>query len=259
MLAQVALIAQIASAASVSACVSAAAPALDHAIIVVRDLDRAAKTFRTAGFRIKAGRLHANGLLNRHIKFRDGTEIELMTVHGSAGDEMARDYADLLEAGEGGVYVALRARNVATVQREAASLGLDTRRSSSGVWPFLSFGRSSPAAAVFFTSGDVVVTDADSIFQHVPRVTALAEVWLEGGPELGQLLRRLGARVCDTITAVDGRIAQRYGLSSGTVVLLPVVGNARPRVLGAVLETPTGRRDKVQPHGQFWIQYRAQH
>jgi hypothetical protein len=32
------------------------------------------------GFTLKQGQLHANGLDNRHLKFEDGTELELMTV-----------------------------------------------------------------------------------------------------------------------------------------------------------------------------------
>jgi hypothetical protein len=41
------------------------APSLDHVVVVVRDLERAAALFREHGFRVKAGRLHANRLLNR--------------------------------------------------------------------------------------------------------------------------------------------------------------------------------------------------
>jgi hypothetical protein len=84
-----------------------AAPALDHVVIVVRDIEAASAGFAREGFRLKHGRLHANNLLNRHIKFRDGTGIELMTVVGEPGDAMAGRYVQLLRDGEGGVYVAL--------------------------------------------------------------------------------------------------------------------------------------------------------
>jgi hypothetical protein len=57
--------------------------------------------------------LHPDGLLNRHIKFRDGTEVELMTVSGAPRSRMARDYASLLAAGEGGVYAALWTNDMA--------------------------------------------------------------------------------------------------------------------------------------------------
>ena len=71
------------------------------------NLDTAAAAFRARGFRIKTGRLHANNLLNRHIKFRDGSSLELMTLAGPPHDDMARDYATLLDQGEAGVYVGL--------------------------------------------------------------------------------------------------------------------------------------------------------
>jgi hypothetical protein len=54
----------------------ATAPALDHVVLAVRDLELASAAFEKHGFRLKRGRLHPNNLLNRHIKFRDGSEIE---------------------------------------------------------------------------------------------------------------------------------------------------------------------------------------
>jgi serine-type D-Ala-D-Ala carboxypeptidase/endopeptidase len=236
-------------------CTPTTAPALDHTILVVRDLDAAARPFRSAGFRFKNGRLHANGLLNRHIKFRDGTEIELQTVQGKPGDAMAERYQKLLEAGEGGVYVALKAKDISEIERHAANVGLGMRRSGSGPWQFLAFVDSSTAEALFFSSGDAPVADADSIFAHEPAVTQLAEVWLEGGPKLNDLLRRLGAGHCGTVVAPDGRTGDRWALSRGRLVIVPPRGNTRPRVLGAVLETPGADTRRIQPHPNFWIEY----
>jgi hypothetical protein len=128
------LAAQLALIAVGAACTgSARAPALDHVVVVVRDLDAAATAFRAAGFRIKPGRLHANNLLNRHIKFRDGSEIELMTVSGPPRDGMAQRYAALLAAGEGGVYVALKVNDIDEAETAAQRAGLATRRSARGM------------------------------------------------------------------------------------------------------------------------------
>jgi hypothetical protein len=66
------------------------APVLDHVLLATRDLDRAAAGFARLGFRHKPGRLHANGLRNRHIELRDGTSLELMTLEGRPGDLLAR-------------------------------------------------------------------------------------------------------------------------------------------------------------------------
>jgi hypothetical protein len=256
MLLHLTLVAQLASGAG-GPCRATTAPALDHTIIAVQDLDAASDTFRRAGFRIKPGRLHANGLLNGHIKFPDGTEIELMTVRGTPGDDMARRYAELLKAGDGGVYVALKLDDIAGAEPEAKSLGLGTRRSASGPWRFLGFVTPSPAAAVFFTSGGTPAVDDPAIFQHEPHATALTEVWLEGGDALGDLLRRLGSRSCGEASGPDGRKGQRWALRNGTLVLVTTAGTDRPRVLGAVLETSGKPPATVRPIPQFWIGYRA--
>ena len=233
-----------------------ATAALDHVVLVVRDLDVAAAGFARHGFRLKQGRLHANSLLNRHIKFRDGTSIELMTVAGEPGDAMARDYAGLLSAGEGGVYTAFTVSDMTGIERAARSLRLDTKHSGSGGWRFLSFPPSSPAAAVFFGAGSVVVQDPDSLVAHQPDVAGLAEVWLEGGPQLGALLERLGARRCGDARAADGLRGDRWALRRGSVVIVPARASARPRVLGVVLRRRPPGESTVRPHEAFWIRYR---
>ncbi len=178
-----------------------------------------------------------------------------MTVRGAPGDAMARRYADLLRAGDGGVYVALRVSDVAVVRQAADSLRLAAHRSSSGPWQFLGFPSTSPAAAVFFTSGAAPVADADSIVAHEPSVSALAEVWLEGGAELGALLRRLGAVACDAATSPDGRVGRRWALSRGQLVIVPPRGGRRPGVLGVVLTTTAQRDTILEPMRTFWIRY----
>lgn len=79
---------------------------LDHVVLVVSNLEQAQAELIPLGFRFKPGRRHANNLLNRHIRFRDSTELELMTLTGPPLDASARDYARLLRKGPGGAYVA---------------------------------------------------------------------------------------------------------------------------------------------------------
>lgn len=220
----------------------------------MRDLEAASAGFRSHGFKLKQGRLHANNLLNRHVKFRDGSSVELMTVRGAPRDAMARDYADLAAAGEGGVYVALNISDIEPGKAAAATLNLQVRESSSGPWQFLSFPTSSPAAAVFFSAGSAFVQDADSLLDHVPAVEGLSEAWLEGGTELVMLLESIGATRCGSVRGPDGRTGEKLALSRGSIVVVPTT-SSRPRVLGAVLELLQPGRSTVQPHPSFWIRY----
>lgn len=231
------------------------APALDHVVLVVEDLERASAPFLDHGFRLKNGRLHANNLVNRHIKFRDGSSIELMTLRGEPGDALAGRYADLLAAGEGGVYVALSTGDVEGARHHAASLGLETHRSASGPWKFVGFPDSSPAAAVFFSSGGAPANDADSLVSHRSGARGLAEAWLEGGPELTTLLEKLGARRCGP-ASLAGVSGERLALSRGAVVVVPRRPGVRPPVLGVVVDSE-GADGVIRPHARFWLRYRS--
>ena len=86
---------------------------LDHIPVAVRDLERASADFRALVFAIKPGRDHANGIRTAHVKFRDGSGIELITA-GAAVDELTTRYVDLLAHGEGPAFVALHAVWIAT-------------------------------------------------------------------------------------------------------------------------------------------------
>ncbi|HEX8906001.1 MAG TPA: VOC family protein, partial [Longimicrobiaceae bacterium] len=53
---------------------------VDHVPVAVRDLEAAVRDFAALGFSFKPGRPHPNSILNQHVKFRDGTEVELITA-----------------------------------------------------------------------------------------------------------------------------------------------------------------------------------
>src|SRR5690242_14629103 len=81
---------------------------LDHIPVVVTDLDQAQADYRAMGFAIKPGRFHADGIRNAHVKFPDGTEIELITAT-HATDELTSEYLAKMKTGEGPVYFGLYA------------------------------------------------------------------------------------------------------------------------------------------------------
>ncbi len=53
---------------------------LDHIPVEVIDLDAAAERYRQLGFALKPDRPHDNAIRNQHVKFKDGSEIELITI-----------------------------------------------------------------------------------------------------------------------------------------------------------------------------------
>src|SRR5215467_13081676 len=72
---------------------------MDHIPVVVRDLEQAEADFKRLGFAIKPGRFHPDGIRNAHVKFPDGTEIELITAP-AATDALTSDYRASLQSGE---------------------------------------------------------------------------------------------------------------------------------------------------------------
>lgn len=241
---------------SQAACPRPAAGAmLDHVIVVVPDLDSARAHLAPLGFRFKAGRLHPNGLLNLHLKFRDGSELELMSLAGPPGDASARDYARLLRAGAGGAYVALRAQDLTAVAQVADRLALSYRRTQAGGWQFLGFPPPSPLSAVFFGTGWSAPADPDSVLTHPNGAQGLREAWVQGGAPLERLLQALGALPCDTVQLADGRRGRRWALASGALVVLPPPAGTIPRPVGALPGTMglSEPPPPVQVFPGFWI------
>lgn len=231
------------------------APRLDHVVLVVNDLEAVSAAFARSGFRVKEGRLHPNGLINRHVKFRDGSGIELMSIAGAPGDPMASDYSELLREGEGAVYVALDVEAVGPIVRASEALDLESVHDQVGPWSFVRFPSNSPAATVFFMDGLAPVEDPEALVTHDPPVLGLTEVWTEGGEPLERLIDRLGGTDCGAAIGPAGEAGRRWALGGGTLVVVPST-KGRPRVLGAVLDGGADRREVVNVHPTFWLQYR---
>lgn len=223
---------------------------IDHVVTAVGDLDDASATYRALGFHLKEGRRHDNGLLNRHVKFRDGTALELMSLDGPATDTMAREYEAALHGGEGGVFLAFTGGEQAVV-KAASDLGVPVRRFQEGPFGYVTF----PAPgmqAVFVVRYTSRVEDADSVLSHENGSTGIREVWVEATTELGEVLVALGARPCGVDAGPDGREADVYAVGMARVALLPVTPGARPRVVAVALAGPSGpegRRGGDRVHG----------
>jgi hypothetical protein len=79
---------------------------LSHVPTAVKDLRQASEDFARLGFALKPGRPHANGIRNNHIKFRDGTELELITASRSV-DSLTASYLRFLSRGDGPAFLSL--------------------------------------------------------------------------------------------------------------------------------------------------------
>ena len=166
---------------------------LDHIPVVVKDLARAKLDFEKLGFTLKPGRPHDNGLRNEHVKFANGTEIELVTP-SEASDALSTQYVEWLRGGDG-----------------AVSLGLYRP----GKAP-------APPPGVFFAGRQKSPTDLPEHFDHPNGAVTLSTVWLAGGPAEAKLSNLPGAKpVQASFCAPFGYGTKIVRWKEGELYLLP--------------------------------------
>jgi catechol 2,3-dioxygenase-like lactoylglutathione lyase family enzyme len=192
---------------------------LDHIPIAVRDLERAAADYRSLGFALKPGRPHANGITNQHVKFRDGTELELITAP-AARDALTTTYRKHLAEGDGPAFLALFAPGV-----DARSLGLTA----------------DPLRYIFMFGRNQSPTDRPEHFAHANTAESLMGVWLAGDDLSGErrLLEKLGAGIHLRASRYGGQVVEATvaQLTEGEVVLLQGARQLVPgrRIVGATV------------------------
>jgi hypothetical protein len=175
-------IALAAVAAFSAAPVSAIVPAdpgvhvgLSHVPIAVADLDGAAADYARLGFAFKEGRAHPDGIRNRHVKFRDGTEIELITAP-AATDALTTHYRQLIAEGDGPAFLALDVQPPAVAIARLTHAGLPASTTGGSTdFPF-----ESPLGYVFFAGLNQSPTDRPEHFAHANGATSLVSVTLAG-------------------------------------------------------------------------------
>ncbi len=208
---------------------------LDHIPIAVADLARAADDYRALGFVLKPGRPHDDGIENQHVKFTDGTELELITAP-EARDALTTTYRRHLEKGDGPAFFALFAPDMALADERLAALKIPHARNGGAIdFP------GEPALGYLFLSGrNKSPTDVPEHFAHANTAESLVRVWLAGGDLSGE--RRLFEGLGATIAQMDLRVpdavhATVARLQEGDVLLLPgsrQVVDGR-RIVGATL------------------------
>lgn len=257
---------------------------VDHIPLAVADLEVAAGHYGQLGFTLKPGRPHENGIRNQHVKFRDGTGIELITA-AEARDALTAEYRAHLAGGDGPAFVSLFAPDMNRLARQFDAQGRPYRRGDG----LLSFPTGDSLRYVFFGGLTRSPADRPEHFRHANGADALTGVWIAGDGLAAEraLLAGLGAAITrqDVYVpeAVSGTVAT---LPRGEVVLLPGSRQLVPgrKVVGAtlrvrdltllqrvlaqgrreaprVLQTRHGRSVFLAPdstHG-IWLEFRETH
>jgi catechol 2,3-dioxygenase-like lactoylglutathione lyase family enzyme len=176
---------------------------IDHVVLAVNNLEDMATRYRQFGFALKPGRFHENGIRNEHVKFTDGTELELLTV-SEPKDAMTSRYRRHLAAGDGPAFLSLRPRPRMPAPAQ--------------VPPY-----------IFFGAGNQSPTDRPEHFAHRNSATSLIGVWLAGpDPELKELLAHYGARTRPHRLAALDADADVATLTDGVLYLLPARFRIKP-------------------------------
>lgn len=194
---------------------------IDHIPVVVADLEKAQADFRALGFRIKPGHPHADGIRNAHVKFPDGSEIELITAP-AAVDALTAEYRAKLASGEGPVYFGLYAPDQTALLAKVKGLPVlaDTDHGA------LDFAPESALHPIFFGQRNKSPTDTPEHFAHENTAVRLSGLWVRDNQEFHALLKRLRVplapvRLCGFVGGGAGTVAR---LPEGNVYLVPSGG-----------------------------------
>ena len=199
-----------------------AAPApligIDHIPLAVTSLELAAEDYSKLGFALKPGRLHDNGIRNAHVKFPDGSGVELITA-GKANDALSAHYIELLGRGEGPAYLGLHARNTDQLLSALTAGAISYSQEDGSVEP------SDPRLSfIFFVRDNRSSTDRPANFAHVNSAIAMSAVWIatNNSSAVAGLLTALGAVSSkETVFVPKPTTATVFTVENGRVVVLP--------------------------------------
>jgi hypothetical protein len=193
---------------------------IDHIPTVVGNLEQASDTYRRLGFSLKPGRFHENGIRNQHVKFRDGSGIELISPPGEATDALTSRYLNHLGQGDGPVFLSFHARDTGALVAalEASGIGFEGDRLITLTDPMLGY--------IFFVRDNRSPTDRPEHFAHPNSATAMTGVWLAldevSRASLRRLLVALGAVGEEqTVLAPEATLAEVFLVQNGRIVVIP--------------------------------------
>ena len=194
---------------------------IDHIPVVVANLEKAEADFRRLGFSIKPGRPHADGIRNAHVKFPDGTEIELITAP-AAVDALTTEYVAKIKTGDGPVYFGLYAPDRTALAAKLRANGFGVQNDDNSI---LTFPPGSPLHPLFFGGRNKSPTDKPGYFAHANSATRFSGLWIRDDRQLRGLFQDLGVplipmRQCTPISASE---SSAVALPEGSVCLVPSV------------------------------------
>ncbi|NIK87493.1 hypothetical protein FHS83_000811 [Rhizomicrobium palustre] len=160
---------------------------MDHVPVAVGDLEQARADFEKLGFVLKPGRPHTDSIRNVHVKFRDGTEIELITASAPL-DALSAEYIDWLKAGDGPAFWSLYNPDLQDLTERLSKMGLSPNNEGHVV----TFPQSVFAHRLFFAERLWSPTDQPEYFAHPNTAYRLEAVWLAGAAKERDLVLSLG-------------------------------------------------------------------
>jgi catechol 2,3-dioxygenase-like lactoylglutathione lyase family enzyme len=217
--------------------------ALDHVPIAVSDLEAAETFFRDAlGFSIKPGRAHENTIDNRHIKFGDGSALELITA-AQPVDELAQWYLNFLEHGNGAAFLSLTGGAITDVATALAAAGYDYRLTAGESVSTLAAAPGDSLYNLFFVEIHDRAPDSPEHLDHANHATRLRAVWWAAGGRrtLSQLMEHFAVQACGTLELpFPPSTVELFQLERGEIYLVDREAyHARSPVLGVTVEVPS--------------------
>jgi hypothetical protein len=218
---------------------------IDHMPLAVKNLELATDRYRALGFAIKPGRFHENGIRNNHVKFPDGSGIELITASESR-DSLTAHYRQLLAQGEGPASIAFHARNTERLVAALASSKIDYVQEGG-----LIKLRDPQFDFIFFVRDNRSPTDRPEHFAHANSAVAMTAVWIasDNTSKWRALMSALGAAAREeTVRVPEPVVATVFAVGNGKVVLVPQsrrLMQGRPIVGASFRVTDLDALDKV--------------
>ncbi|MFB6457463.1 VOC family protein [Chitinophaga sp. Hz27] len=208
---------------------------IDHIPIIVSDPDSVAVIYKKLGFAIKPGRSHQNSIRNQHIKFPDGTELELITA-SQPTDELSTEYYNWLKTGEGPLYFGLYSNDISALAKQ-----LDGFRQYETEGNSITFPTTDVLHPLFFGSRNLSPSDKPAHFAHANTATSLIGLWIatDSIATYLTLFKRLNIplvyrKMNTPVGNVDVQVAT---LAQGEIILLPKSFKKIPghQVIGATV------------------------